>query len=220
MEKSSIASCGWYMERLKRFSAHSLRPMSGRSVPLTCARIAPVPGRHVCVAYERRVSHESDSRHSGHAPALRQAVPKSRSGFLSGAGVPHRLGRPVLWRVPSETFCGAVARDPRIAAGRQVLGVPDMARQHFLAPCMVIGSVRHDTGVWRTRCRTTGTEGKGRCVGQERQGDGGSPGEVAVPAREPRLSRCESLVDARDLLLATIRNLIGTQSNIFRFVTT
>ena len=110
MGKTSIASCGWYTERRKRFSVHSLRLMGGRSAPLTCARIAPVPGSHVCVAYERCVRHESDSRHSGHAPAsgaLRQgyaaanaairgrwpragyrATPKGRTGFLNGADVP------------------------------------------------------------------------------------------------------------------------------------
>jgi hypothetical protein len=235
MEKTSIASCGWNMEHLRRFSAYSLRPMGGRSTPLTCERIAPVPGSHVCVAYERCVPHESDSCHSGHVPARGDAVPryaagngairgrwprdgrqadpkafKGQSGFLSGAGAPRRPSWAALRRVLPETLCGAAARDRGFAAGRQVFRAPDMARQDFLAPCMVIASVRHDTGVWRTRCRTTGTEGKRACVGQEGQGDGGSPGEVAVPAREPRLSRCESLVGAWDLLLATICNLMGT----------
>jgi hypothetical protein len=223
------------MERLKRFSEYSLRSMGGRCATLTCARIAPVPCSHVCVAYERCAPHESDSCHSGHASARGDAVPgyaagngtirgrwprnrhqaylkalKGRSDSLSGTGAPRRPSRPTLWRVLPETLCGATARDRGFAAGRQVFGAPDMARQDFLAPCMVIASVRHDTGVWRTRCRTTGTEGKGACAGQEGQGDGGSPGEVAMPAGEPRLSQCESLVSARDLLLATICNLIGT----------
>ena len=209
------------MERLKRFSAHSLHPVGGRSASLTRARTAPVPGSHVCVAYERCAPHESDSCHSGHAPARgaarqgyaaanaairvrwprarRRATPKGRVGFLNGAGAPRRPSRPTFWRVLPEAFCAAAARDRRFAAGCQVFGAPDMARQDFLAPCRVIASVRHDTGVWCTRCRATDTEGKGACVGQKGQGDGGSPGEVAVPAREPRLSRCESLAGARDL---------------------
>jgi hypothetical protein len=199
------------MERLKRFSALSLLPMGGLSASLTSARIAPVPGSHVCVVYERCALHESDSRHSGHAPACGgRPTRKDQSGFPNGVGVLRRPSRPAFWRTLPEAFCGAVARDRSFAVGRQVFGAPDMARQDFLAPCMVIASVRHDTGVWRTRCRTTGTEGKRACVGQKRQGDGGSPGEVAVSAREPRLSRCESLADAQDLLLATVCNLRGT----------
>jgi hypothetical protein len=194
------------MGRLKRFSAHSLRPMGGQSASLTCARIAPVPGSHVCVAYERCASHESDSCHSGHAPArggigprgvarqghaaanaaIRGRWPrakhlttlKGQSGFLNGPGAPRRPKRSAFWRVLLETFCGAAARGRRFAAGRQVFGALDMARQDFLAPCMVIASGWHDTGVWRTRCQTTGTEGKRACVGQKRQGDRGSPGEV------------------------------------------
>jgi hypothetical protein len=236
------------MERLKRFSALSLRSMGGLSASLPCTRIAPVPGSHVCGAYERCAPHESDSRHSGHAPArggigLRaaarqghaaanaairvrwprakhRATRKGQSGFPNGAGAPRRPSRPAFWRVLPETFRGAPVRDRSFAAGRQVFGAPDMARQDFLPPCMVIASVRHGTGVWRTRCRTTGTEGKRACVGRKRQGDGGSPGEVAVPVREPRLSRCESLADAWDLLLATVCNAMCTWSNIFKFVMT
>ena len=215
-----------------RFSAHSLRPMGGRGAPLTCARTAPVPGGHVCVAYERCVPHESDSCHSGHAPASgaairgrwpragQRATPKGRTGFLNGADVPRQPSRPAFWMVLTETFCAAAVRDRGFAAGRQVFGAPDMARQDFLAPCMVIASVWHDTGVWRARCRTTGTEGKGACVGQQGQDDGGSPGEVTVPAREPRLSRCESQAGAQDLSLDTLCNATGTQSNIFKFVMT
>jgi hypothetical protein len=253
MGKTSIASCRWYMERLKRFSALSLRPMGGLSAPLTCARIAPVPGSHVCGAYERCAPHESDSCHSGHASArggigprgaTRQAhaaanaairvwwprakrratpkgpTPKGQWGFPNGISAPRRPSRPAFWRVLPGTFRGAAARDRGFAAGRQVFGAPDMARQDFLAPCMVIASVRRGTGVWRTRCQTAGTEGKRACVGQQGQGDGGSPGKVAVPAREPRLSRCESPADAWDLLLATVSNVMGTWSNIFGFVMT
>lgn len=192
-EKTSIASCGWYMERLKRFSALSLLPMGGLSASLTSARIAPVPGSHVCVVYERCAPHEGDSCHSGHVSACGGIEPRGATRQRHAAA-----------------NAGAAARGRGFAAGRQVFGAPDMARQDFLAPCMVIASVRHDTGVRRTRCRTTGTEGKRACVGQERQGDGESPGEVAVPVREPRLSRCESLADARDLPLATVCSLRGT----------
>jgi hypothetical protein len=201
-----------------RFSAHSLRPMGGRGAPLTCARTAPVPGGHVCVAYERCVPHESDSCHSGHAPASgaarqgyaaanaairgrwpragQRATPKGRAGFLNGAGVPRQPSRSAFWTVLPETFCAAAARDRGFAAGRQVFGAPDMARQDFLAPCMVIASVWHDTGIWRARCRTTGTEGKGACVGQQGQDDGGGswrsngacPRTAAITVREP--GRC------------------------------
>jgi hypothetical protein len=189
------------MERLTRFSVLSLHPMGGLSASLTCARIAPVPGSHVCVAYERCAPHESDSRHSGHVPARsgigprgavrqghaaanaairgrrprarRRATFKGQSGFPNGAAAPRQPSRPAFWRVLPQTFHGAAARDRRFAARRQVFGASDMARQDFLAPCMVIASVGHDMGVWRTRCRTTGTEGKMACVGQRRQGDGG-----------------------------------------------
>lgn len=196
--------------------------MDGRSASLTCVRIAPVPASHVCATYERCATRESDSCHSDHAPARSGIGPrgaagqgyaaanaairgrwpraghrttsKGRTGSLNGAGALWRPSRPAFRRILPETFCCAAARDRDFAVGRQVFGAPGMARQDFMAPCMVIASVRHDTGVWRTRCRTTGAEGKGACVGQERQDEEGSPGEVVVPARESRLSRCESPV--------------------------
>jgi hypothetical protein len=165
MEKTSIASCGWYMERLKRFSAHSLRPMSGRSASLACARIAPAPGSHVCVAYERCAPHVSDSRHSGHAlargaarqgyaagnAAIRERWPgakrrtthKGQSGFLGDVWLSRRYG---VTRVSGALVAGRLARKE-----------------------------------------------KGRVLGRGGRATGGSPGEVAVPARESRLSRCESL---------------------------
>jgi hypothetical protein len=208
-----------------------LRPMSGLSAPLTSARIAPVPGGRVCVAYERCASHESDSCHNGHALARGAA----RQGYAVGkAAIRERCRGPSAGPLPRadraswtvlecrvrltgrrsagsspKPFGGAVAGDRGFAAGRQVFGAPDMTRQDFMAPCMVIGSVWRDTGVWRMRCRTTGTEGKRACAGQQGQGDGGSPGEVVLFALEARLSRRESLTGLWDLLLATMCNVMG-----------
>jgi hypothetical protein len=206
-EKTSIASCGWYMKRLKRFSA-------------------PLPGSPVCVAYERRVPLESDSCHSGHAPA-RGAIgpPGGAIGPPGGAiGPPGGAGQGYAercWCAASAWPTGALAGLHRnsLRRGREGSplcgGTPGFRRSGYGASGF-LGSVYG---------YRVGTAGRGRLAhplpddwhgrkkgvcwagGTWRQGE---PWQSNGACREPRLSRCESMVIARGLLLATMCNFMTT----------
>jgi hypothetical protein len=161
----------------------------------------------------------------------RGTVPIMRKTSIASDG--SHMAHVTCFRLPSRVFLWwvAVSRGRTVMPARvpmdgrrAALGAPDIAalRQDARFPGSVygtsgfrgsvygyrVGSARR--GRLRTRCQTTGEEGKRACVGQADRGAGGSPGRVAASAREPRLSQRESLNSRGYLLLTTNCNGIYT----------